>query len=205
VWIPWLGLRVVRLASVAYDLEGVALEVLERGLPEVPSDLAPDGSTVPVARATWGDFGAVLFVRRWRNGQWDCDTAVTRRDRNGKWLEPSGYGGGPWIETGLRRPAAGWDGFPIVWMGSAGCDLERDDGEYDFIVGYRAAAAATVAAVRVEQGDVNYTAQIASSAGAVIVLAYGDRPARLSALDATGSVMSYGDGTASVETFRAAS
>jgi hypothetical protein len=190
---------------VGYDLEAVALEVLERGLPEVPSDLAPDGSTVPVARATWGEFGAVLFVRRWRNGQWDCDTAVTRRDRNGRWLEPSGYGGGPWIETGLRRPGRGWDGYPIVWMGSAGRDLERDDGEYDFIVGYRAAAATTVAAVQVEQAEVSYTTQVASSAGAVIVLAYGDGPAKLSALDASGAVVTYGDGRAAVETFRAAS
>jgi hypothetical protein len=80
-----------------------------------------------------------------------------------------------------------------------------DDGEYNFIVGYRAAAAATVAAVRVEQGEVSYNTEVASSADAVIVLAYGDRPAKLSALDATGSVVSYADGAPAVETFRAAS
>ena len=168
---------------MGYDLEAVAVAVLENGLGPVPDDLPWDGSTVPVACATWEPFGAVLFVRRWRNGQWDSDTAITDRAPDGRWNLPNGCGGSAWLDTGLTRPAAG---EPLVWLGSSASGLPAPDGTYPEVVAHRGVASRAVETLRVEQAGVTRIEPVESSAGAVLVLGDADLPIEVVALDAGG-------------------
>jgi hypothetical protein len=71
----------------------------------------------------------VLFLRRWRNGDIDSDCAISERDADGSWIEPSSSGGGGWIEYSLARPDAGWDGDPVLWIGSSGFGTFEPDDE----------------------------------------------------------------------------
>jgi len=73
-----------------------------------------------------------------------------------------GYGGGPWIETGLRRPDEGWDGYPIIWMGSSGRDLERDNGEYELIVACGGCGDCRIGAGRAERRQLHRTGCVSS-------------------------------------------
>jgi hypothetical protein len=102
---------------MGFDIEEWTVRVLEDGLPPLPDRLEL-GQTVPVAFWRGKRHGAVLFVRLWKNGQPDSDCAITERAPDGTWEEPSGWGGGPWIDDPLARSENGWDGEHVVWLGS---------------------------------------------------------------------------------------
>jgi hypothetical protein len=55
----------------------------------------------------------VLFPRLWRNGQFDSEVAITARNEDGSWDEPSMSAGGPWIDDPLIRPARRRDDLRI--------------------------------------------------------------------------------------------
>lgn len=89
------------------------LAVLDRGLPPLPSELAPD-SDFPVARWAGPRFGAVLRV--WRepsaedldegDSEYDNDVQVFRRTAEG-WEPSDGSGGSDWFDPPFERPEIG--------------------------------------------------------------------------------------------------
>jgi hypothetical protein len=102
---------------MGFDIEEWTVRVLEDGLPLLPGRLER-GETLPVAFWCGERYGAVLFVRLWKNGQPDSDCAITERAPDGSWLEPSGWGGGPWIDDPVVRSTTGWDCHQVAWLGS---------------------------------------------------------------------------------------
>ena len=100
---------------MGWDFAEETVRVLTSGLPPSPPEPSP-GLTFAAACHQGDRFGAVLFLRLWRNGQWDSDTAITERSEDG-WAYPSACGGGGWLNP-YERPAAGWDGEPIALLGA---------------------------------------------------------------------------------------
>src|SRR5689334_15044239 len=96
-------------------MEWDASEVLLNGLPEPPVEPVA-GREFVVARHDNGAVGAVLRLRLWRNGEWDSDAEIVWRSSDG-WEPSSGSGGGGWIDP-YQRPRAGWDGQPLLRMGT---------------------------------------------------------------------------------------
>ena len=162
------------------DLETLTVRVLDQGLPSIPDDLPPDGSTVAVARTVWQSFGAVLFVRRRTDGQWECETALTALAPAGTWEPPGRFGGGPWPRTGLRRPAGG----RVEWIGRHG---ETLDGR--LVVAHRGVVASQVARLRVEQDGRAREEPVRSEVGAVLVLAHADSELTAAAIAEDGAVL----------------
>ena len=87
---------------MGFDIDAWTVRVLEDGVPPLPGRLEPS-QTVPVAVWRGEAHGAVLFLRLWRNGNMDCDCAITERRAGGGWDMPMGWGGSAWIE---RRSSA---------------------------------------------------------------------------------------------------
>jgi hypothetical protein len=114
---------------MGFDIAEWTVRVLEDGLPPLPDRLEL-GQTVPVAFWRGEKYGAVLFVRLWKNGQPDSDCAITERREDGSWDEPSSWGGSAWIDDPLSRPADGWDGDPVVWLGSSGRGEVADEDDW---------------------------------------------------------------------------
>jgi hypothetical protein len=144
---------------VGFDLDYWTVRVLEHGLPPAPQRLKPS-ETIALARWRGTRHGAVLFIRLWRNGQFDSEVAITERNPDGSWAEPSMSAGGPWIDEPLVRPSAGWDGDPVLWLGMTG------SGE---CIAVRGAAAKTIAAIGVEHAGRHSQFEIESPSGAFVV------------------------------------
>jgi hypothetical protein len=108
------------------DIGAWTVRVLEGGLPPLPARLEL-GQTVPVARWRGERYGAVLFVRLWRNGTVDSDCAITQRAADGSWEEPGAWGGSGWIDDPLVRPRTGWEGDPVMWLGISGIGSGEED------------------------------------------------------------------------------
>jgi hypothetical protein len=160
---------------VAYDVAEWTVRVLEGGLPPLPDRLEPS-QTVPVALWRGEQHGAVLFVRLWRNGNFDCDCAIAPRGAGG-WEEPSSWGGGGWIDEPLVRTQHGWDGDQVAWLGSSGTNGVR---------AVRGAASMAVSAIEVEQGGRKRSYRVDSPCGAFVVGIESPEPARLRAVDERG-------------------
>src|SRR4051794_12188158 len=60
---------------VAYDIGEQTVKVVTEGLPALPDRFEPS-QTLPVALWRGERNGAVLFVRLWRNGNYDSDCAI---------------------------------------------------------------------------------------------------------------------------------
>ena len=112
------------------DLDEFAVTVLSTGLPRLPSGLET-GVLVPIALWRGARFGAVLFVRLWTNGNVDSECALVEREVDGAWGAVLGSGGGGWIDDPLVRNETGWDGDPVLWIGSNGIGLQPDDEDYE--------------------------------------------------------------------------
>lgn len=121
---------------MGYDIAEWTVRVLEDGLPPLPERLEP-GQTVPVAFWRGERYGAVLFVRLWRNGQPDSDCAITERAANGSWEEPASWGGGPWIDDLVVRSETGWDGDQVAWLGSLATGDEPVEAPPDWVTKVR--------------------------------------------------------------------
>ena len=91
--------------------------------------------------------GGVLFVRLWKDGQPDSEVAIAREGADGSWEVPS-WGGGPWVDDPMMRPADGWDGDRVVWLHHSG---QFTQGDKDGVRAQAGAAAQGIAAIRVEQ------------------------------------------------------
>lgn len=61
---------------MAFDVGAETVRVLSEGLAPPPQTLER-GETAPFALWTHLAYGAVLFIRRWRNDVWDSDCAIT--------------------------------------------------------------------------------------------------------------------------------
>jgi hypothetical protein len=110
-------------------LEEWTAQVLNTELPALPARLEP-GQAVPVAIWRGKHYGAVLFLRLWKNGNVDSDCAIAERAADESWDEPWSSGGGGWIQDPLVRSETGWDGDPVVWLGRSGLGFGADDEEY---------------------------------------------------------------------------
>ena len=81
--------------------------VLDDGLPPLPLELKI-GETVPIARWSGQEYGAVLFVSWYLDDEEgessvDADVQTYRRFR-GVWVPSEGSGGGSWFDEPLKRP-----------------------------------------------------------------------------------------------------
>jgi hypothetical protein len=164
---------------MGFDVGGWTVRVLEEGLPPLPDRLEPS-QTVPVAVWRGERYGAVLFVRRWTNGNVDSDCAITERGGTGSWAYPQGWGGGGWIDDPPVRSEAGWDGKPVVWL--------RVTESYGVRV-VAGAASTNVAGIEVEQAEGLWSVPIDSPCGAFVVGIESGGPGTLRALDEGGSVL----------------
>lgn len=90
-------------------------QILEDGLPEPVTEIEP-GQVVPVARWVRGRGGAVVFLRRWRDGSWHADCAVTSIGSDGHWRPAYHWGGGPSSDP-FDRYEADATGEPVAWIG----------------------------------------------------------------------------------------
>jgi hypothetical protein len=112
---------------MGYDIGEQTVRVLSSGLPPLPSRLEPS-LTFPAAMWRGDRYGAVLFLRVWRDGNIDSDCAISERNTDGSWEEPLSWGGGGWIDNPLVRSQTGWDGDQILVLGSF-CRRDRSDSE----------------------------------------------------------------------------
>ncbi len=111
---------------MGFDIGEWTVRVLNGGLPPVPAGLEP-GQTVPVALWRGERYGAVLFLRLWKDGNVDSDCAIAARAEDGSWNEPSAWGGSGWIDDPLVRSRGGRDGDPVAWLGSSGIGEATED------------------------------------------------------------------------------
>ena len=75
---------------MGYDIDAQTVKVLTEGLPALPRSFEPN-RTLPLAFWRGERHGAVLFVRLWRNGNYDSECAITERAPNGSWDQPGGW------------------------------------------------------------------------------------------------------------------
>jgi hypothetical protein len=166
---------------MAWDAFQEAEDVLNLGLPEPPTIPAP-GVTFPAARHCGERFGAVLFLRLWRNGQWDSDTVICARGDSG-WEHAGGYGGGGWPDPYERVG----DEPPLVIMGSMGTSFEGDDGSELLVTAVDGACSPAVAAIHFITSSDSFLYPIESSLGVFVIAAAGSVERTFIALDRNGN------------------
>lgn len=164
--------------------------ILKEGFEGPPPSLEP-GQTAAFARWSRGRHGAVFFIRRWRNGEFDRDLAITCQDPDGNWLEPASYGGGGWRDP-YDRPPAGWDGEPILWMGESSSTVCADDDDEGTVVRvFEGLASPQVSKLEVldHRGQLFDVVQIRRDTGMAIVGVVGEEPYVVVARAADDSVL----------------
>jgi hypothetical protein len=165
---------------MGFDIDECTTLVLSGGLPPLPASLEP-GKTLPLARGLGDHYGAVLFVRRWRNDNVDCDVAILARDSSGSWAEFTTSSGSAWIDDPLTRSESGWNGEQVLWLGISG----RDD-----VRVVRGAASDQVAAIRLKQeAQPVRVYSVDSSSGAFLVGIESPGPAQLEPLSRSGETL----------------
>ena len=153
-----------------------ARDVLRNGLPDPPATPVP-GREFAVAKHDNVAVGAVLWLRLWRNGQWDSDAEIVRRGDDG-W-EPSGSsGGGGWIDP-YQRPTRGWDGNSLLQMGT---HWYSENGQS--AVAVIGMVAKCVSAIEYKTESDRSVYPIESALGAYVIVVEGDREPTLTPLSA---------------------
>lgn len=170
----------VRLSVMAWDAFKEAEDVLNLGLPDPPMSPAP-GVTFPAARHCGQRFGAVLFLRLWRNGQWDSDTVICARGDNGN--TQVAQGGGGWLDP-YRRTG---DEPPLTVMGSTGTWIEDDDGSELLVTAVEGACSPEVSAIQCTTLSDSFIYPVESRLRAFVIVAPGPVARTLTALDASGN------------------
>ncbi len=170
---------------MGWDFAKEAVRVLSEGLPEAPRSPTP-GHTFPAALHRGDRFGAVLFLRLWRNGQWDSDTAITRRGGHG-WAEPSACGGGPWVNPYEHGRELGGD---VEVFSTIGSREVTPDGEPEDVVVVEGMVRPGVAGVlcRTSRGTFRY--DIDSAVGAFVIVVEGNEEPSLVPVDHSGEPLS---------------
>jgi hypothetical protein len=169
---------------MVWDFSEETVRVLTDGLPEPPPAAVP-GLTFPAALHRGGFFGAVLFLRLWRNGNWDSDTAITCREGTG-WAYPSSCGGGGWTDP-YNRPIDGWNGDPLMICGGSGSGMDDDDGNVRYATAVDGLAAKAVAAIEYTTAGKTLRYSIDSPLGAFVIVVEGEERPMLSARGGDGT------------------
>jgi hypothetical protein len=170
--------------AMAWDFSEETVRVLIDGLPEPPPVAVP-GLTFPAALHRGDYFGAVLFLRLWRDGNWDSDTAITYREGTG-WAHPSSCGGGGWTNP-YNRPNDGWNGDPLMICGGSGSGMDDDDGHFRNATAVDGLAAKAVAAIEYTTAGKTLQYPIDSPLGAFVIVVESDEQPMLSARGRDGS------------------
>lgn len=168
-------------------LETETFRVLEDGFDGPPATLER-GQTAVFAATIRDPYGAVFFVRRWRDDNWDTDCTVARHRDDGTWII-GGFGGGGWWDP-FERPADGWDGDPVVWGGKFGSDLGDDDEEV-FVQALQGMASPAVAKLEIygSEGNLFDVVDIRDDTGVFVAIVIGDGPHTVVAKSADGGVL----------------
>lgn len=88
------------------DIGEWTAQILNDGLPPLPERL-DRGEIAPIVAWRGTSYGAVLFIRIWKNGNVDTECAIAERAADGSWGEPGGWGGSGWIDDPLVRSDIG--------------------------------------------------------------------------------------------------
>ena len=169
---------------MAWDFSVETVSVLTDGLPQPPAPPVP-GQTFPAALHRGERFGAVLFLRLWRNGNWDSDSAIAARAIAG-WEEPGSCGGHDWINP-YPRPADGWDGQPVRVLGTWRKETQADDDSLIQIAAVEGMTASCVTAIHCETHQGSFIYPVDSPLGAFVIVVEGDELPSLTPLDAEGN------------------
>jgi hypothetical protein len=176
------------MADRTWDLVS---ETLRGALPDAVA-LPSTSDEGPVAVAGWrrAGFGAVLVVRRWRNGALAYDVVPGRRDSDGEW-ESSAYGGSALAETGGIRGTVEWFADHVT---------EFDGDEPVMLRMLVGEAAANVCGLRVRTADGGqYEQPVHHPSGLVVIGVVGADPVLVTALDSRRRPLVTHRWTASVE------
>ena len=130
-------------------------------------------------------FGAVLFLRLWRNGTWDSDTAITCRD-GASWAYPSSCAGGGWANP-YHRPDDGWDDEPLLICGGTGSGMDDEEEHFRSATAVDGLAAKRVASIEYTIAGTTFTYPIESPIGAFVIVVEGEVQPTLSARDHDGT------------------
>jgi hypothetical protein len=169
---------------MGWDFASETARVLTEGLPDPPRPPAA-GVTFAAALYRGERFGAVLWLRLWRNGGWDSDTAVTERDGAG-WAFPSACGGGGWVDP-HDRPEDGWDGQPLVVLGQGQQTTELEDGTCEHVTSVEGMTSTRVASLLCSTPGGSFVHPVDSPLGAFEIVVVGEDPPTLVALDTEGA------------------
>lgn len=175
------------LAEMGFDVERETVRVLEERFTP-PTSLARS-ETAAFARWIHEPFGAVLFIRRWRNDNFDSDLTITCRDRVGQWVEP-GFSGGSGAWDPFERPTDGWDGEPVSWGGESGSTV-GEEGAEAYVRVFEGMASRAVANLEVfdSQDRLFDQVHVRADTGLVIVGVLGEEPYTVVAKGFDGSVL----------------
>jgi hypothetical protein len=175
-------------SRMEFDVEMETVRTLNEGLASVPEALERS-QTAAFARWERKPYGAVFFVRRWRNDQYDTDCAITGQDASDAWLPPMGYSGGGFPDP-FQRPDDGWDGQPIVWFGE---DLSSfgEDEDITVVRAVNGMASRSVAELEVfdSAGNLFDRVAIRDDTGIFLIGLVGEDTYRVVARDINGAVV----------------
>lgn len=177
-------------------MERESAQILIEGLPELPAAPRPDGD--PTALASWqgAGFGAVLWLRWLRNGEFDAECVVLRRDRDGEWTDyATSNSGGGWYPC-VDEASATWrrlDEDPghvwATWCDDGTTPVDgvdaAGDGALRIASGFVVPA---ISALRVECATVApYVVRAHPRTGAVLLGMFGQSGPHVVPLDAAGA------------------
>src|SRR6266516_3709637 len=168
---------------VGWDFSEATVRVLTDGLPTPPSSPEP-GVTFPVALHRGERLGAVLFLRLWRNGEWDSDSAIAERENDG-WIEPSSCSGGGWPSP-YDRPFEGWEGSALLVNWQSCQETHCEDGSIRSTAAIEGMAAGSVASIRCSTSTATFDYELDSPLGAFIIVVEDARAPMLTPLDSHG-------------------
>jgi len=172
---------------MGWDFADDTVRILETGELDVPASPVPS-LTFAAAMHRGERFGAVLFLRLWRNGKWDSDSALTARAPDGRWEAPGGCGGYGWVDPYVRPET--WDGRHLCTMGGHGTIVEDVDGLQRELVAVDGIAGQHVRTILVESRDGSFEYELTSPLGAFIVVVEGATPPQLTPFDERGVPLS---------------
>jgi hypothetical protein len=177
-------------------VERESAQILADGLPALRPAPRPDG--VPAALAAWqgAGYGAVLWLRWLRNGEFDAECVVLRQDRLGEWIDyATSSSSGGWYPC-VDEEAAGWrrlDEDPgqawITWCDDGTTPVDGPEAGGDSVLRIASGfVVPAIAALRVESATVeSYLVRAHPVTGAVLLGMIGPDSPRVVPLDAAGA------------------
>lgn len=136
----------------------------------------------------FGRFAAIFRMMVDGHGWWYDDCSIALKTGDG-WKERGGGGGtGEGMPTPWPPPDEEWKGPPLDIFGSAGLELPQDENGDDmvWVLGLYGFASPRIAAIRGSQGTKRRVIDVASPAGAFVVVITGTGLVELQGLDSRG-------------------